>query len=84
MILSWFIFVRPCVRYLRVAIDLFREIGVPLALEKIKGPSQVLKYLGIVIDTVKMEVRLPADKLEKMAYLLAKWMITQHGTKVAA
>ncbi|KAM3940651.1 uncharacterized protein RB166_000605 [Leptodactylus fuscus] len=43
----------------RVA-DLF---GVPLAPDKTEGPAVVMKFLGIELDSVRMESRLPADKL---------------------
>ena len=34
-------------------------LGIPLALEKVEGPASTLPFLGIVLDTVKMEARLP-------------------------
>lgn len=46
----------------RVAAD-FR---VPLVPAKTEGPTTVLSFLGIVIDTVKMECRLPEDKLRDL------------------
>lgn len=41
------------------------ELGVPLAHEKQEGPTTTLTYLGLVIDTEKMEVRVPQDKVQK-------------------
>ena len=38
-------------------------LGVPLALEKVEGPSIQLTILGITLDTIHMEARLPDDKL---------------------
>ena len=38
------------------------ELGVPLAPEKQDGPTPVIVFLGIVIDTIKQEMRLPEDK----------------------
>lgn len=43
----------------RVAAD----FGVPLAPDKTEGPSMVITFLGIIIDTVNMECDLPEDKL---------------------
>jgi len=37
--------------------------GVPLAIEKVEGPTMSLCFLGITIDTNKMEARLPDDEL---------------------
>jgi len=41
------------------------ELGVPIAHEKTEGPLQVITYLGLEIDTIRREVRVPRDKLEK-------------------
>ena len=40
-------------------------IGVPLAPHKTVGPVTSLTFLGIELDTVKMEARLPIEKLNK-------------------
>ena len=37
-------------------------IGVPLAPEKTVGPSSVLHFAGIILDSEHMEARLPDDK----------------------
>ena len=42
-----------------------RDIGIPIAIEKTMGPAEVLPFLGITLDTVKKEARLPPDKLAK-------------------
>ena len=36
-------------------------LGVPLAVKKLEGPTTVIILLEIELDTVKMEMRLPAD-----------------------
>jgi len=38
---------------------LCHRLGVPLALEKVNGPSTCLPFLGIIIDPDHMEARLP-------------------------
>ncbi|CAJ0933156.1 unnamed protein product [Ranitomeya imitator] len=40
-----------------------KGFGVPLAADKTVGPVTTLSFLGIEIDTVAMECRLPDDKL---------------------
>ena len=47
------------------------HLGVPLAPEKKEGPSTVLVFLGIVIDTVKGELRFPTDKRQR---LVSTWL----------
>jgi len=49
------------------------EMGVPLALDKLEGPTHCLTFLGIEIDTQSGVLRLPADKLMRLKALLAQW-----------
>ena len=41
------------------------DLGVPMAPEKTVGPSTVLSFVGIELDTCKLEARLPHDKIDK-------------------
>ena len=41
------------------------DLGVPMAPEKTMGPSSVLCFAGIELDTDKMEARLSKEKLRK-------------------
>ena len=41
----------------------FQNLKIPIALGKTQGLSQVLEFMGIILDTVKMQARLPADKI---------------------
>jgi hypothetical protein len=49
------------------------DLGVPLAMEKLEGPSQCMTFLGIEIDTACGQLRLPAEKLARLKALLAQW-----------
>jgi hypothetical protein len=40
------------------------ELGVPLAEHKFEGPCTRLTFLGLEIDTIQMQVRVPVDKVE--------------------
>ena len=44
---------------------LCKEIGIPLAPEKTEGPSQILSFAGIELDTTMMEARLPQEQVAK-------------------
>jgi len=46
--------------------EVSNEIGVPIAKDKTIGPTTVLTFLGLEINTVLMVVRIPAIKLEKL------------------
>ena len=54
-----------CQHYLSTFIHLCQHIGVPIAHNKTEGPAQVLTFLGIELDSVNMQARLPDDKLHK-------------------
>ncbi len=45
-------------------------LGVPLAPEKTEGPSPIITFLGLEIDTVKQQVKVPADKLKTLRNLI--------------
>lgn len=49
---------------------LCKEFGVPLAEEKSVYPTSCLEFLGIQIDTVAMEFRLPIEKVLHIQSLL--------------
>ena len=62
-----------CRRNLDTIVLVCQQLGVPLAMEKLAGPSSCIEFLGIVIDMVGQEVRLPADKLSRLHLLTRRW-----------
>ena len=48
------------------------ELGVPIAEHKTDGPT-CLVFLGIEIDTVAGQLRLPGEKLKRLQALLRQW-----------
>ena len=55
-----------CQHNLDTIIKICNYLAVPLVLEKVESPSSALPFLGIMLDTIKMEARLPNDKLGKL------------------
>ena len=51
----------------------FEHLGVPIALDKTEGPSTCITYLGIVVDTNALQLRLPEPKLRRVQLLLQEW-----------
>ena len=49
------------------------ELKVPLASHKREGPTTGLTFLGITIDTVAGEMRLPPEKLQRVKEMLRQW-----------
>ena len=45
---------------------IFDTLRLPVAEEKLEGPSTVVTFLGIEVDTVAMELRLPQKKVSKL------------------
>lgn len=70
-----------CRQALGLLLDVFAQLGVPVAQEKTEGPATTLTFLGFEIDTVRMEVRLPRDKLRALQDLLAEWVQKQSCTR---
>ena len=75
-------------RNLKVLTQICNYLGVPLTFEKGEGQSTVLSFLGIVLDTTRMEARLPEDKLTSnrtdamRREILSLVGSVQHATKV--
>ena len=44
----------------------FDRLHIPLAKDKCTGPTTCLEYLGIILDSVKMDVRLPLEKVQRI------------------
>ena len=59
----------------------FAHIGVPLAKEKLEGPCTTICFLGVTLDSVLLEARLPEDKLTNIKNSLATWASRQTSTK---
>ena len=50
---------------------------VPLGPEKTQGATTVLPFLGIILDTVNLEARLPDDELAKCTSMIADFLTRQ-------
>ncbi len=44
----------------------FSEVGVPIAQEKTLGPATSVEFLGINLDSVKFQVSLPKEKIDRI------------------
>ena len=52
-----------------------REAGLPLEPNKTIGPASTLTFLGIELDSVALQIRLPADKLADVQASLRRWRV---------
>lgn len=70
-----------CDRALRAALQIFAELGVSIAPDKVKGPLTVLEFLGIILDSIKLELRLPHEKLTQLKRMVKQWSYRKVCTK---
>ena len=69
-----------CAHDLQAFSAMCKELGVPLAPDKTMGASTCIPFLGITLDTVLLEARLPEDKLAKARHLLREFLGRQKVT----
>ena len=60
-------------RALETVSKVLRMLGIPIAVHKTKGPDTILVFLGIIIDTLNFELRLPEEKLTRLQAQLESW-----------
>ena len=63
-----------CAAHLSVVLAVFAQLGIPIAQEKVEGPSTTLTFLEIKVDTVAMQLRLPATKLAELQDQVRAWL----------
>ena len=71
---------QKCKDDLAAFVTMCDQLGVPLAEGKTYGPAAAIQFLGITLDAVHMEARLPEDKLAKARDLLVSFRDRQKVT----
>lgn len=51
----------------------FRKLNIPISAGKTEGPCKVIQFMGIILDSHKMEARLPEDKVERIKTALCEF-----------
>ena len=64
-----------------VAVPLCSELGLPTAPSKVASPSTFITFLGIIIDSLRQELRLLDDKLSQLLTMLHLWYSKRSATK---
>ncbi|CAC5397551.1 unnamed protein product [Mytilus coruscus] len=70
-----------CREGMNLLITLLRALWFSISWSKVVDPCQQLTFLGVVIDSSKMEVRLPSKKLAELKADLADFSKRVHATK---
>lgn len=77
-LLDDFLIVAPsrklCQDQLEVFLLLCNYLGIPMAPEKNEGPATTIAFTGIKLDSVKMEARLPKEKIAKCCELISVFL----------
>ena len=62
-----------CAKALDKTLAICQGLGIPIALEKLEGPSTQLTSLGVQLDTTVWEAQLPHDKLIRIHSMVKQW-----------
>ena len=62
-----------CKHYYHSFLQCCHVLGVPIAMNKLVPPCTMLTFLGIEIDSARLQCRLPAVKLRRLQSLIATW-----------
>ena len=63
--------------FLRVCVSL----GIPVALDKLEGPTTSITFLGLELDSNRQEIRLPQTKILQIMAELDRWSGNHKTTK---
>ena len=82
---DFFVACRPnsedCAQALWTCVAMCKQRGVPLVDNRTEGPATCLIFLGFVLDSEKLELRVPADKIVRIKALLDQWVSRKQAPK---
>ena len=58
----------------------FKTLNIPISASKSDGPSQIIQFMGIILDSRKMEARLTVDKVERIKGALSSFQSLRSTT----
>ena len=70
-----------CQQSIDTAVPLCQKLGLPVEPDKVHGPTTHIFFLGIKLDSIAMEMRLPAVKLQRLRAALMEWEGRHSATK---
>lgn len=68
-------------RSMAILTMVFGNLGIPILEKKTKGPCTEMEYMGIILDSVKMEARIPPEKIERIFFLIGNLKSKRSCTK---
>lgn len=69
-----------CSQQLSVFLGICDYLGIPIAPERTCGPATTLSFAGIELDSIRMEARLPQDKIMKCTEMLNSFIYRKKVT----
>ena len=66
---------------MRLLLETFEHLGLPIACDKLEGPLPCLTFLGFELDSIRGEIRLPQQKLSEIRSELHQWLDRKSCTK---
>ena len=82
---DFLVFGRPgsleCQEALQAVLEWCRKLGVPIPEQKTEGPAQVITFLGIEVDTMEYQLRLPSEKLSRLQEEIKSWTGRRSASK---
>ena len=72
---------QECSNNLQITKSSRNTLELPLKHEKVEGPTTMLVFLGILLDTMAMEMHLLDGKLAELHQLIANWSSKRAGKK---
>ena len=70
-----------CLKIYNTFQDVCNQVGIPLAVEKLEGPTRVITFLGIEFDANAQTLALPEGKLHEIQDELQGWIAKRKCTK---
>lgn len=68
-----------CQQALERILALFRQLGLPISLEKLEEPSMLMVFLGVLFDSINMTLSLEEKRIKAIEEQLREW-----GTRTTA
>ena len=69
-----------CQQAMTVLLELLRSLGFSISYRKVEPPTTSLVFLGIQIDSVKMQLPLPQDKVRELHTLVDSYALRRHAS----
>ena len=70
-----------CADNLSMLLQMCATLGIQVAPEKTVTPTPFITFLGIEIDSIAQQLRLPAEKMARILKMLRSWSSKKNATK---